>query len=42
VARGHLSVNGRSLGAGDALKTDAREIELSDGAGAEVLLFDLP
>lgn len=41
VARGRLSVNGQPLAAGDALKTDARAIELARGEGAEVLLFDL-
>ena len=42
VARGALSVNGEPLVAGDALKTDAGTIELADGRGAEVLVFDLP
>ena len=42
VARGHLSVNGERLDAGDALKTDARSLEIADGEGAEVLVFDLP
>jgi redox-sensitive bicupin YhaK (pirin superfamily) len=42
VARGRISVNGQALEAGDALKTDAAEIALERGAGAEVLLFDLP
>ncbi|HWA37883.1 MAG TPA: pirin family protein [Burkholderiales bacterium] len=41
VARGRLRVNGEMLEAGDALKTDAGTIALSEGAGAEVLLFDL-
>ncbi len=41
VARGSLAVNGHALGAGDALKTDAVEIVLEKGEGAEVLLFDL-
>jgi len=35
-------VNGRRLGAGDALKTDERALSLTGGQGAEVLLFDLP
>lgn len=42
VARGSLKVNGERLSAGDALKTDATTIELSDGKDAEVLYFDLP
>ncbi|MSQ54583.1 MAG: pirin family protein [Betaproteobacteria bacterium] len=42
VARGSLSVNGQPLQAGDALKTDAAQIVLEQGDGAEVLLFDLP
>jgi redox-sensitive bicupin YhaK (pirin superfamily) len=41
VARGALSVNGRRLEAGDALKTDAAALRLEAGEGAEVLLFDL-
>jgi hypothetical protein len=41
VARGSLTVNGKSLGAGDALKTDHSEIALEGGKGAEVLVFDL-
>ena len=42
LARGRLSVNGERLEAGDALKTDASALELADGEGAEVLVFDLP
>jgi redox-sensitive bicupin YhaK (pirin superfamily) len=42
VARGAISVNGQRLSAGDALKTDARALDLAAGEGAEVLLFDLP
>jgi len=42
VARGRIQVNGESLAAGDALKTDAPSIEFSTGSSAEVLLFDLP
>jgi redox-sensitive bicupin YhaK (pirin superfamily) len=43
LARGEARVNGRQLGAGDALKVSAeREIRIESGAGAEVLLFDLP
>ncbi|HEX2828996.1 MAG TPA: pirin family protein [Burkholderiales bacterium] len=42
VARGSIEVNGRTLVAGDALKlVDAREVTLTNGSGAEVLLFDL-
>ncbi len=42
VARGEVTVNGQALRAGDALKaTGEREIRLSNGKGAEVLLFDL-
>ncbi len=42
LARGRLRVNGEALDAGDALKTDARVLELAAGEGAEVLVFDLP
>jgi redox-sensitive bicupin YhaK (pirin superfamily) len=42
VARGRIKVNGGALETGDALKTDAATLELSDGQGAEVLVFDLP
>jgi len=42
VARGAISVNGHALGAGDALKTGAGTVDLKDGKGAEVLVFDLP
>jgi redox-sensitive bicupin YhaK (pirin superfamily) len=42
VARGKVNVNGHALQAGDALKTDGGTIELKDGQGAEVLVFDLP
>lgn len=43
VARGALEVNGERLEAGDALKArDVGQIVLQKGAGAEVLLFDLP
>jgi len=41
LARGKLEVNGTALAAGDALKTDARALELAKGEGAEVLVFDL-
>ncbi|HEU4922815.1 MAG TPA: pirin family protein [Burkholderiales bacterium] len=42
VARGEIKVNGHSLEAGDALKTENGAIELKDGSNAEVLVFDLP
>ena len=42
VARGHITVNGQTLKAGDALKTDERAVEIKDGKDAEVLVFDLP
>ena len=42
LARGMASINGRQLGAGDALKTDTGPIEVASGTGAEVLVFDLP
>jgi redox-sensitive bicupin YhaK (pirin superfamily) len=43
LARGKLSVNGTPLEAGDAVKmSGVAEIALQQGAGAEVLLFDLP
>jgi len=43
VARGAVSANGVVLQAGDALKlTQTRRLELKDGHGAEVLVFDLP
>jgi quercetin 2,3-dioxygenase len=42
VALGKISINGHALEAGDALKTDGGTIELENGTGAEVLLFDLP
>jgi redox-sensitive bicupin YhaK (pirin superfamily) len=42
VVRGGLTVNGRPLEAGDALKaTQTGEIVLEKGESAEVLLFDL-
>lgn len=41
--RGALLVNGQALAAGDALELHAPEaIEVSDGRGAELLLFELP
>ncbi len=43
VARGRITANGELLDAGDALKlTDVTTLDLSDGADAEVLVFDLP
>ncbi len=43
VVRGKLTVNGTPVEAGDALKmTGVSEVVLGNGAGAEVLLFDLP
>jgi quercetin 2,3-dioxygenase len=42
VARGSVSVNGQTLGAGDALRlTDVTDIDVANGKGAEVLIFDL-
>jgi redox-sensitive bicupin YhaK (pirin superfamily) len=43
VARGRLRVNGEELGPGDgAALVDERELVLTDGAGAELVLWDLP
>jgi quercetin 2,3-dioxygenase len=43
LVRGKITANGTPLEAGDALKiTGVSEIVLEKGAGAEVLLFDLP
>ncbi|MEI2414634.1 pirin family protein [Orrella sp. JC864] len=43
VARGQVTVNGQALSGGDALAlTDEAAVELSQGQGAEVLVFDLP
>jgi redox-sensitive bicupin YhaK (pirin superfamily) len=43
LARGTISVDGTVLDAGDALKiSDVASLQLQDGAGAEVLVFDLP
>jgi redox-sensitive bicupin YhaK (pirin superfamily) len=43
VARGRITANGEVLDAGDALKlTGVTTLDLSDGADAEVLVFDLP
>ena len=42
VARGNVTVNGAPLEAGDAMKiSSAGPVVLEQGAGAEVLLFDL-
>jgi len=41
VARGALSVNGKRLEAGDALKAHAGPITVEGGSKAEVLVFDL-
>ena len=42
LARGRLTVNGVALEAGDALAMKGeRELTLSDGEGAEVIVFDL-
>jgi redox-sensitive bicupin YhaK (pirin superfamily) len=42
LARGELTVNGQRLKAGDALKLEQEaHISLSQGAQAEVLVFDL-
>ena len=42
VARGDVSVNGQRLAAGDAaMLRDEPTLQLSQGVGAEVLLFDL-
>ena len=43
VARGDVSVNGRSLHAGDAaMLEEESDVRLTDGKQAEVLVFDLP
>lgn len=43
IARGRVSVNGRALEAGDAARLEGEAlVELSQGSGAEVLVFDLP
>jgi len=41
VAGGAITANGHALVAGDALKTEGK-VALEKGAGAEVLVFDLP
>jgi quercetin 2,3-dioxygenase len=43
IARGKIMANDVALRAGDALKlTDTGTLRLSEGAGAEVIVFDLP
>jgi quercetin 2,3-dioxygenase len=43
IARGKVTANDVALRAGDALKlTDTGTLSLSEGAGAEVIVFDLP
>jgi redox-sensitive bicupin YhaK (pirin superfamily) len=43
VARGNISANGEKLSAGDALQLgDGESLTLTQGQGAEVLVFDLP
>jgi redox-sensitive bicupin YhaK (pirin superfamily) len=43
VARGTVNVNGKLLDAGDAVRmTAATRLDISGGAAAEVLVFDLP
>lgn len=43
VARGELTVNGHKLAAGDALLyQDEALVDIGEGQGAEVLVFDLP
>jgi redox-sensitive bicupin YhaK (pirin superfamily) len=42
VARGKITVNAQTLGAGDAMKTGPGAIRLEGGQDAEVLVFDLP
>ena len=42
IARGSVTVNGLLLSAGDALMLNAGAVQVERGAGAEVLLFDLP
>ena len=43
VVKGRVVVNGMPLGAGDALRyRDEPQVSIARGAGAEVLVFDLP
>jgi redox-sensitive bicupin YhaK (pirin superfamily) len=42
LVRGHLTVNGHALRGGDALRIEHEsELSITDGADAEVLVFDL-
>ncbi len=42
VARGNVTVNGRKLTTGDAVRIEGEaQVTLGDGVGAEVLVFDL-
>jgi len=43
IARGAITINGETLGAGDALMLrDETAVTISNGKSAEVLVFDLP
>jgi quercetin 2,3-dioxygenase len=43
VVRGRVVINGLPLGAGDALRyRDEAQVDIRQGLGAEVLVFDLP
>jgi redox-sensitive bicupin YhaK (pirin superfamily) len=43
VIRGEIDANGQALAGGDALKIAGEsEVRISNGRGAEVLVFDLP
>jgi len=43
VARGTVTLNGQQLSAGDSVKLAGKTaVQLTDGHGAEVLVFDLP
>ena len=43
VVRGRARINGEALGAGDAVAIENEPaVELGEGIGAEILLFDLP
>lgn len=43
VARGSISANGVTLEAGDAIRVaETGSLSLTEGRGAEVLVFDLP
>ncbi len=42
VVRGNVTVNGQALQGGDALRIEnERELSITDGTDAEVLVFDL-